>query len=508
MLESLAFDLYDERWRDFWIAATSVTRLRKKQIDVDIRLRVARLLQDHGPQSEKPLTLRIYGTMLKGFCVVNNERARMLFVDSERVALMFARQPFAEGDNRIRLPAAKKPRMEAALTLDLDLARVEASEAFDWTQAPLEEGALLRLGGGLLSEADGLPPSIELTGQMDGLANQVPPQMVDPSIAADSVALGGMLGTDAGWLPRLDGTYEELAMPGAGAVFLSAEQQQQPMDPLMSQIVAMEAEGAAAMDALRTADAPWLPPATEAEVGQQSRKRRGCRDVSSLIRPGMVYGFDSEPKLPSKEYDSWQQDSSSFTLTRMRASEYAHHLADSRSHVDHLGPRLRLLIDPPNSTFLKVPAPSWARAGDLPDVQGLLRGEARGMAAEFEHFHEAMVEEAGLRGGDVSMLDAFDSVMPPEVAEPAELSAAAVSEGAAGGAESQDDRTAEVAAIIRSCLRNSGMRETCFHELVPHCVDKATAACTFASLLALASAGELLVMQAEPYGDIIISDSC
>jgi len=130
MPQEVAFDLYDERWRDCWVAATSTARQRKKQVDMDIQPRVQRLIEDHGPQTEKPLTLRVYGTMIKGFCVINNERARSLYFDSERVVLMFARQPFTE-DHKIRLPAAKRQRMEAALTLDLDLARVEACEAFD-----------------------------------------------------------------------------------------------------------------------------------------------------------------------------------------------------------------------------------------------------------------------------------------------------------------------------------------------------------------------------------------
>ncbi|CAE8608802.1 unnamed protein product, partial [Polarella glacialis] len=167
MPQEVAFDLYDDRWRDCWVAATSTARLRKKQVDLDIQQRVSRLLQDYGPQSDKPLTLRIYGTMIKGFCVINNERARALFCDCERVVLMFARQPFAEGDNKIRLPAAKRQRMEAALTLDLDLSRVEASEAFDWTQAPLEDGALLRLGG--VSGGQEALPSLELLAQAEGL---------------------------------------------------------------------------------------------------------------------------------------------------------------------------------------------------------------------------------------------------------------------------------------------------------------------------------------------------
>ena len=168
------------------MAATSTARQRKKQVDMDIQLRVQRLIEDHGPQTEKPLTLRVYGTMIKGFCVVNNERARSLYFDSERVVLMFARQPFTE-DHKIRLPAAKRQRMEAALTLDLDLARVEACEAFDWTRAPLEQGALLQLGAGFSQE---VLPSIEL-------AELKMPQLLDPSACEVSHDQ-----KPEGWVPR------------------------------------------------------------------------------------------------------------------------------------------------------------------------------------------------------------------------------------------------------------------------------------------------------------------
>lgn len=64
--EEMSFDLYDERWRDCWLAATSTVRLRRKQVDMDIRHRVQRLLEAHGPETLTPLSLRVYGTMIKG----------------------------------------------------------------------------------------------------------------------------------------------------------------------------------------------------------------------------------------------------------------------------------------------------------------------------------------------------------------------------------------------------------------------------------------------------------
>ena len=77
--------------------------------------------------------------------------------------------------------------MEAALTLDLDLARVEACEAFDWTRAPLEQGALLQLGAGFSQE---VLPSIEL-------AELKMPQLLDPSACEVSHDQ-----KPEGWVPR------------------------------------------------------------------------------------------------------------------------------------------------------------------------------------------------------------------------------------------------------------------------------------------------------------------
>merc|ERR1740117_2222201 len=73
--------------------------------------------------------------------------------------------------------------------------------------------------------------------------------------------------------------------------------------------------------------------------------------------------------------------------------------------------------------------------------------------------------------------------------------------GAGGGAEAQDERTAQVGAILRGCLRRGDAGGVSFEELVPPgAADVQTAACTFSALLALASAGEFHVQQGDPYG--------
>merc|ERR1712060_166076 len=80
----------------------------------------------------------------------------------------------------------------------------------------------------------------------------------------------------------------------------------------------------------------------------------------------------------------------------------------------------------------------------------------------------------------------------PPVLEAAELTELMVPRSETGNgngvaAEAQDCRTAEVLQIVKGCLRTGGLGTAAFQDLVPpgH-ADRATAACTFAALLALA----------------------
>eukprot|EP00931_Biecheleriopsis_adriatica_P004204 TRINITY_DN105908_c0_g1_i1.p1 TRINITY_DN105908_c0_g1~~TRINITY_DN105908_c0_g1_i1.p1 ORF type:complete len:521 (-),score=126.62 TRINITY_DN105908_c0_g1_i1:71-1561(-) len=493
MPQEATFDLYDDRWRDCWVAATSTARMRKKQVDIDIQQRVARLLQDHGPQTERPLTLRVYGTMLKGFCILNNERAQKLFCDCERVVLMFAQQPFTEGDSKIRLPAAKRQRMNAALTLDLDLARVEASEAFDWTQAPLEEGALLRLGGQLPEEAM-LPPCIEL--------DQAMPQLLEPS-ACEAVGIS-KAGAESGWLPRFGGgAFDEQA-----GQHDAPKPEEQMLDPLSSQLVAMgevQTVGELQAPQLQEAAAPGLD--LEALAAQASKRRCKERAAAALLRPGLVYGFDAEPMMSSREYDEWQQDASSLSRVRLRAADHADIMGDPFHRADHLGPRLRLLVDPVSSLFTQMPA-----AARIPEVQSLLGGgvpDCQEQAAPQPDTEAAaalasLAESNAIEGllANAAPLDEPD-VPRATVSEDVDMAFAGLS-----AVEAQDDRTAEVGEIIRRCLRDDAKHVAAFDHLVPPGgSDRATAACTFAAILALASAGELVVKQSEPYAPILIAEA-
>lgn len=460
MPECLAFDLYDDRWRDCWIAATSVARLRKKQVDIDIQQRVARLLEDYGPQSEKPLTLRIYGTMIKGFCVINNERARALCCDCERVVFMFAQKPFAEGDNTIRLPNAKRPRMEAALTLDLNLARVEASEAFDWTEVPLEEGALLRLSG-VQPGNEALPPSLDLfagpgfgaEGAADGLNG----------LAAGLGDLIGGPAADAGWLPtRLPGEGEELHPPPPPAAG--------PEEPLMSQLVpsAVQVPDVDARGEASAQEGP--PPDVQGLTIPVVPPPAPRRPRETFSKPGIVYGFDDEPLMSSQQYEAWQQTSGEITGGRLRPRGYAECMADEPwEKAEHLGPHLRLLVDPmdsklswqaPGAAVDAVPTTEVPSAGaqgqtsdEFPDMQNLLSSDLQAdrdsvmQPPEPGHPPEDLLGGTLVEHGPSSFEDEFSGI------------------GAGNGAaEAQDQRTAEVGGILRGCLRRGSARApvTCF----------------------------------------------
>ena len=137
-----------------------------------------------------------------GFCVINNDRARILHADCERVILLFAEQPYSEG---LKLPTAKRQRADA-VTLDLDVARVKEAEAFDWTQTPLGS-ELLQLGsqelpdpqevsGWAMEIIPSMPSLLEVTEAFPAQPPEQPEQLdqveADQADAADvrGVALG------------------------------------------------------------------------------------------------------------------------------------------------------------------------------------------------------------------------------------------------------------------------------------------------------------------------------
>ena len=458
MPQEVAFDLYDERWRDCWVAATSTARQRKKQVDMDIQHRVQRLIEDHGPQTDKPLTLRVYGTMIKGFCVINNERARALYFDSERVVLMFARQPFTE-DHKIRLPTAKRQRIEAAVTLDLDLARVEACEAFDWTQAPLEQGAFLQLGEKMTEE---MLPSMELDLTMM-------PQLLDPSACEVPQK------TD-GWLPRFEAKEVNDKVeangqndPDCKIVAIEGPKEVNLEDPIVAGIgVDLET------------------------LAMEASKRRAR--AGHFLCPGLVLGFDETATL--------QTDDMNGETLRARSTTQSYHemMEEDYQPVDHIGPNLRLLVDPHSSLYQEVGI--GMVLSEVPQMQSLLSGGSQNVHEDGPFLAEADMKDAS--AAEAAAMDSFlgDVVMQTDFLPPFQEQAPN------SGVEVQDDRTAEVGDIIRKCLRSEANGVISFDTIMrPGQAERATAALTFAAVLALASAGELAVQQAEPFSSILLAEA-
>lgn len=488
MPEGLVFDLYDDRWRDCWVAATSAVRLRKKQIDFDIQHRVAKLLKDFGPESGSPLSLRIYGTMIKGFCVINNERARLLFCDCERVVQMFTRRPFVEGEDKLCLPATKRPKIEAALTLNLDLARVEASETFDWTQAPLEEGALLRLGGAM-AHPEGLVPTIELASQFD-----VP--MVMPEMLYAGARLDMEPGQDAGWLPRLPAMVQEPLLEMAPPDIILEETQPltqtQPVPEDVAQIVPSEVLGRAAGLQISFQSPPQAARTTELALSSRRRKRQ-ARDAP--LGPGVVYGYDDVLMIPDKEWAQQQRESSELSHRRRKPDDFSGLMVDPTPEVDRWGPHLQLLFEPPTELWKFILGHAQPqetveppRAEQWPETQELLTGRE-------------------VLPGQVPP-DEMDFQHPQGPPEPEIITYEEEYryDGGAGAAEAQDARTVKVKEILLAYLDAAAGKVVHFSELMPvDGVDRDSAACTFSALLALASSGELHVRQANPFCSIAIA---
>jgi len=312
------------------------------------------------------------------------------------------------------------------------------------------------------------------------------PQLLDPA------ACEAPVGATDGWLPRF---ADEPSLRVNGPAYEEAPKppdvQMEQMDPVMSQIVAMGANGE--MPAEPQGLAPGLD--LEALALQASRQRRQDRARAALLQPGKVFGFDADPMMATREYEEWQEDSNCLCQPRLRAAEYAEMLEDGFQQADHLGQRLRLLLDPCDVYMMHKVLPGAPR-DELPEVQNLL-------SAPHADLHG---DQAG--SGPSEVLASIELARGPAPME-TDLPAAAVSEDLFAGlsSEAQDDRTAEVGEIIRSCLRSEESRSATFDTLVPPGqADRATAACTFAALLALASAGELVVEQAKPYAAMVISE--
>eukprot|EP00930_Biecheleria_cincta_P017747 TRINITY_DN14006_c0_g1_i1.p1 TRINITY_DN14006_c0_g1~~TRINITY_DN14006_c0_g1_i1.p1 ORF type:complete len:579 (+),score=128.50 TRINITY_DN14006_c0_g1_i1:247-1737(+) len=494
--------------------------------------------------------------MIKGFCVINNERIRILYGDCERAVILFAQQPFAE-EGGIKLPATKRQRVEA-LTLDLDLSRVQECEAFDWTQASLGDGALLSLGSvelpieagteKQLPTIEALPSLLEEAGLLDeafpGL--DAPVAAPVPSEEALAVRFEGNAGGAAGSLGvevvGVPATPSEAggAMSIADTAMAVGEQPDAFAIALAEDLIA---------DA---AIARLLPQPPEP-------RRRGPRPLARPP-PGVVFGFDLEAMMP-KDLASPLPNTAP-----MGPAECAAGMVEQGA--SHLGP-LRALFDPPEAEFRAAAAAAAARAaasvagvavpsrhrfrpeflvgpsprhGELqeealyapsesgaasvvPDVQeflgaanqdqlqpqmlGAIFAEPPQGAAFVEaaaHATDAAVEAAqGRNSYSAAGMEIAGVLQGGE----APLEDLAVDEMADAEAP-YDLQTSQVGIIIRRFVQRreaeGGDQDVLLDDLLPPgTTDRATAARTFGSLLALATGGDLRVRQSAPFSPIAVS---
>lgn len=445
-------------------------------MDFDIHQRVARLLDTYGPQSEMPLTLRVYGTLLKGFCVLNNERAKALFGDCERLVMAFAQRPFCE--DGLRLPPARKQQADA-LTLDLDLGNVRDSEAFDW--APLEEGALLRLGT-QPSEVLDVPLGDAIFNAPSSLETEAARELSFP-------ALDMLMPAQLPDPPALD----ERSTPAHPGPVPDVPPAPAPEPQLLSEMLAGE-----------------LVPSLGAPAQEPAPLRRPIRRGRSVARPGHVFGFDEQTTLSHEMYDAWQLDDSDISEVRRGPEEYADLVCRASDQIDRLG-ALRLLLeppsellgadvpsavpDPPSSEGVRVDA-DMVEPQRLPDVQGLLASDhiqPEMLSAVFAQPPEGP-EFVAAAAAVTHAAPEFQALVP--AGDLTELFSISTERSEC------DVPTAQVGMIVRRVLEDK--QRVAFTDLVPLAVDRATAARTFSSLLSLATNGDVVVEQRRAYGPILI----
>lgn len=482
----IAFSIHQDLWHEAWVAATSAVRSRKRQVDLDVEARVRRLIEDHGPRSGAPLSLRVYGTMLKGFCVINNERARTLYSECERVVILFSQRPSGtEGEGgSLKLPAAKRQRVDA-LTLDLDLATVREAETFDWTQTPLEEGVFLQIPGtqDLATQPyDDLLAAGEATDQVGLLLDESFPALEGSAVAQVDAVAQAMLAADA---------------VAAQALGQEADGQQQPIE----------------QQAL--AECSEAPKADEQQLAKRVRRRPFFpRGLVPVPGPGQVHGFDEEPVMCGEAFDQWQAATCDIDCPRRSLLQHAELVQDGLVTLDRHG-HLRALFWPP----LEFMAGASTEAGPLRLMEHALVLPPQQQAKDSVPAQANKVDSAKEKGEATEKThDPFRPYVPdaPLLALEdvnAELVNALVVQGTAdtesASSAGYDGPTARVCTILRRCMEEAETtaagRPLTFDDVAPPCkTDKASAARMFAAVLTLATAGELTVCQGMEYGPIEI----
>mmetsp|Transcript_132249 Transcript_132249/g.382355 ORF Transcript_132249/g.382355 Transcript_132249/m.382355 type:complete len:469 (+) Transcript_132249:94-1500(+) len=458
------FSIYEELWQDCWLAATAAARTKRRQVDYSIQQRIAFLMESYGPQTSMPLSLRVYGTMFKGFCVLNNDRMRGLHADCERMVFAFS-QERADGGASFKLAPTKRKHVDA-MTLDLDISKVREAETFDWT--PLEPGDLLQLPSQLL--------------ETNPLSQQVPKEICDDKRKRrkdqESLLLQAALLDEA--FPAIDVPPTE-PIDAMCAVDIPAPVMLPSLLPLGNgdlelhvedPFEAAECEELVAAPAQHLVTRKWLP---------------------KLLEPGHVHGFDLETSA------DWEDEGEA--QVSMLSGPFAYVTAMPAQAVDHFG-QLAFLVDGTGDAVPGSRMPSgmaWQAIADCSEWPIAPTAASRPIRSDTPCvFAPAPVPQLeAARGADEEIARALRL----EKSEPER-------KRRRGAAPKYDEPTTKVGDVLRRYIAATAGAERCItldDLLPPGKTDKATAARTFHALLTLATAGEFVVDQHLPYVPIAIS---
>jgi len=216
------------------------------------------------------------------------------------------------------------------------------------------------------------------------------------------------------------------------------------------------------------------------------------------------------------DYEQWQLEAAELASARIRPSEYGARMAAVADHAEHLDLRLRPLLDAADGDFKRhcvPPGNGGERSSKTMDAMGVDTKLDEVVHPDGLPDVDMFLGEAGPHGGVYQA--------PPELSASMDHGGVLVKfddshnhtaldgfdahDCSDGGAAAQDARTAQVGRIVLDCLNGPGS-SIIFSDLAPVAgTDKATAACTFAALLALTTANRLHVNQERPYEHIRIT---
>lgn len=496
----IAFNIYSDLWNDCWVAATAPPRARRRRpATFNVAQRMGLLLHEHGPHSEQPLTMRIYGTMLKGFSTINNDRVRILLGQCERLVITFVDQPFLQKAQMTQLTPPKVHRPHKT-TLDISMESFELEHG-DWGKIFLEEGAMLDMGAEFegetipMTESHFIQPSTSLLEEM---------ALLDESFPAVSGTL------DAAKLGL--GVETTLPEPSMAEPFIPEPSMPEPTMPEPSILEPTTPEAPCAGTIPLPMDTTTLPAAPPMPK-QRRVPHRGIR----YPPPGHVYGFDSTTQVSMDEFDRWQHDDEQLIRQQQNTPAYASQFSDLHWRPDRTL-ELATVFAPPEEQIDS--AMHEVHVGVSPPAQsGVPSPPPAAVPSRVEFFETQMrpAEEEARPAVPSSIFAEFPTgaeLPPPEMPQipprpfhqfvpEAPLPVGQQPTGEATELASHL-QAAELLAAIRSFTPQPEAMITLDDVLPSLSTTRSTAARAFAALLALGSAGDVRLEQLTSYGPIRI----